>query len=68
VDEVIDVYMRALEYGWVLFKETMPMLDRIEPRPQDESDATYYSFQDNPLLGERASFTRTESPAAASRA
>jgi methionyl-tRNA formyltransferase len=61
VDEVIDVYMRALEFGWVLFKETIPMLDRIEPRPQDESKATYYSFRDNPLLGERANFTRAQS-------
>ncbi len=25
-DEVIDVYRRALEYGWVLFQQTMPML------------------------------------------
>ena len=34
-DEVIDVYEGALEYGWVLFSQTMPILDKIVPRPQD---------------------------------
>ena len=57
-DEVVDVYGRALEYGWVLFRETMPILDRITPRPQDEREATYYSASDFPLLGERQGFTR----------
>lgn len=58
VDEVIDVYERALEYGWTLFERTMPLLDRIVPRPQDEQWATYYSAADNDLLGERRGFTR----------
>jgi methionyl-tRNA formyltransferase len=57
-DEVIDVYGRALEYGWVLFQETMPILDRIAARPQDEREATYYSAADFPRLGERRGFTR----------
>jgi methionyl-tRNA formyltransferase len=61
VDEVRDVYARALEYGWVLFRQTMPLLDRITPMPQDHADATYYSAQQNPLLAERRSFTRQES-------
>lgn len=60
-DEVIDVYRRALEYGWVLFQQTMPLIDRIEPQPQDPTRATYYSAHQNQLLGERRSFTRHES-------
>jgi methionyl-tRNA formyltransferase len=57
-DEVADVYARALEYGWLLFTQTMPILDRIDARPQDEAQATYYSARDNALLDERSSFTR----------
>ena len=61
LDEVVDVYRRAIEYGWVLFEQTMPLLDRIEARPQDESQATYHSRQEDDLLLERRSFTRAES-------
>jgi methionyl-tRNA formyltransferase len=60
-DDVRDVYQRALEYGWLLFQQTMPLLDRIEPRPQDHSLASYYSARENHLLGERRGFTRQES-------
>jgi methionyl-tRNA formyltransferase len=60
-DEVKDVYGRALEYGWTLFQQTMPLLGRIEPRQQDDSLATYYSAKENHLLGERRNFTRQES-------
>jgi len=63
VDEVKDVYARALEYGWTLFTQTMPMLDRITPRVQDEAQATYYNLAKNSELGERRSFTRQESVA-----
>ncbi len=58
VDEVRDVYQRALAYGWVLFEQTMPLLDRIVARPQDEHRATYYSARENRLLGDRSGFTR----------
>ncbi|MCW3004570.1 MAG: formyl transferase domain protein [Conexibacter sp.] len=61
VDEVRDVYARALEFGWTLFAETLPLLDRIVPRGQDERLATYYSAGENHLLGDRASFTRADS-------
>jgi methionyl-tRNA formyltransferase len=63
-DEVVDVYRRALEYGWVLFCQTMPILDLIAARPQDERAATYYGAGDLPRLGERRGFTRelTRSP------
>jgi hypothetical protein len=60
-DEVIDVYRRAQAYGWVLFEQTMPLLDRIVARPQDESQALCYTAKDNDRLGERSGFTRQES-------
>jgi len=60
-DEVTDVYARALEYGWTLFTQTMPLLDRITPTRQDHARATYYNAQQNALLDERRSFTRHES-------
>ena len=60
-DEVIDVYNRAIEYGWVLFKQTMPILDKILPRPQDETLALYYNKSQDKLLKERKNFTRDES-------
>jgi methionyl-tRNA formyltransferase len=61
LDEVKDVYARSLEYGWLLFTETMPLLDRITPRPQDHAQATYYNLGQNALLGDRRGFTRAES-------
>ncbi len=61
LDEVIDVYDRALAYGWTLFEQTMPLLERIEPQPQDEQKATYFSHADDPLLEERRGFTRAAS-------
>lgn len=62
-DEVVDVYRRALEYGWTLFAQTLPILDRIEPRPQDEGEATYFSAGDQARLGDRRDFTRARSKA-----
>jgi methionyl-tRNA formyltransferase len=61
VDEVIDVYRRAIEYGWVLLQQTLPILDKLMARPQDESRALYYSKQDDSRLGERRNFTREQS-------
>ncbi len=46
------------EYGWALFRETMPILDRIAARPQNEQEATYYGVADLERLGERDGFTR----------
>lgn len=67
-DEVIDVYTRALRFGWLLFTETMPLLDRITARPQDHDRALYYNAQQNALLGDRRFFTRAESYATAGNA
>jgi methionyl-tRNA formyltransferase len=63
IDEVQDVYARALEYGYVLLTETLPLLDRITPRVQDDAQAIYYALADNERLGDRRSFTRQESQA-----
>jgi methionyl-tRNA formyltransferase len=60
-DEVGDVYGRSLEYGWVLFQQTIPLLDKIVAREQDPTSASYYSKQDNPRLGDRSNFTRKNS-------
>lgn len=60
-DEVITVYKRALNYGWILFKETMPILDKIRARKQDESISTYYNKKQDIFLGERRYFTKKES-------
>src|SRR5712692_9892989 len=60
-DEVVDVYQRSLEYGWVLFQQTIPLLDKIKARQQEHGNASYYSRLDNPGLGERGNFTRQAS-------
>jgi len=57
-DEVEDVYKRVIEYAWVLFKETMPILYKIKPEPQDSNQALYYSDKDSNLLGDRFGYNR----------
>jgi len=57
-DEVVDVYNRALEYGFSLFVNTLPIIDKIIPRVQDESDVIYHGSEDNHLLGNRRFFTK----------
>lgn len=68
-DEVRDVYARSLAYGWALFEQTIPLIDRITAQPQDHALATYYGREHDHLLGERRNFTRAESlvPTAAER-
>jgi len=63
-DEVVDVYQRSLEYGWVLFQQTIPLLDKIKARQQEQRNASYYSKLDDPRLGERSNFTRQASTVA----
>ena len=57
-DEVEDVYKRATEYAWTLFQQTMPILYKIKPIPQDDSISSYYSKEDSNLLGDRFSYNR----------
>ena len=62
VEEVIDVYSKALEYGFVLFKDVMSKIDYCltNATPQDTigETPTYYSNKENTLLGEREDFKR----------
>jgi methionyl-tRNA formyltransferase len=57
-DEVKDVYQRCLAFGWTLFKETIPLLDKLTPQPQNNDEATYYDLSQNSLLAERRFFTK----------
>ena len=60
IDEVRDVYNRAMKYGYILFEQTAPMFDKIEPRFQDDSKSIYYDSTKNKFLGDRRYFTRGE--------
>jgi len=60
-DEVIDVYNRANAYAFVLFKNTIVLIDKIRPRKQDHTKSSYYSKNENHLLNERSNFTKSES-------
>lgn len=60
-DEVEDVYYRSLDFGWELFKQTIPNLELIEPKVQNELEATYYDLSKNELLEERRDFTKEKS-------
>tara|TARA_Y100001972_G_scaffold128598_1_gene190448 strand:- start:2429 stop:3073 length:645 start_codon:yes stop_codon:yes gene_type:complete len=60
-EEVIDVYNKAIQYGYILFKNTIPLIDYITPEKQDESKSSYYSNKENHLLKERANFTKEQS-------
>ncbi len=60
-DEVIDVSGRAIEYGYTLLAQTLPILDRITPTAQDESQSSFYGVDDRDALGERREFTREQS-------
>ena len=60
-DEVKDVYQRSLNYSWNLFQQTMPILDEIIPKKQDEFSATYYSRKQSEQLEERQNFTKESS-------
>ena len=61
LDEVADVYRRCLEEGWRLFLRTIPNLWDIDPTPQEDGAATYYSKADAAGLGDRSNWTRAQS-------
>jgi methionyl-tRNA formyltransferase len=62
IEEVIDVYNKSLDYGWLLFLDVMSKYDYIINNTvvQDEKNATYYSNKDINKLGERSNFNRYE--------
>jgi len=59
-EEVEGVYWRAYEYARLLFDQTMPILDKITPREQDNSLASFYKHSDDVRLGDRRWFTKKE--------
>lgn len=67
VDEVRDVWWRAIAHGRRLISDTLPRLDRITPRPQDPALAMTHYSRDNHHLHERADWTRALSGGAADR-
>lgn len=58
VDEVRDVWLRAVHAGEGILRSVLPIVDRLKAVPQDESRAAYYNTADMALLGERADWTR----------
>ena len=61
VEEVKDVYEKALKYGYVLFESTIKILDQIQSKEQEEGESSYYNEKQNALLGNRRNFTRKTS-------
>ena len=59
IEEVENVYKKALDYGWLLFLDVMEKYDYISQhaKPQ-EGKMCYYSMNDNHLLGDRSDFRR----------
>ncbi len=59
-DEVEDVYKRCLKFGLELFIEVFDNLEHINPWPQNELEASYYSKHDFERLEDRKGFRRVE--------
>ncbi|OXM44800.1 formyltransferase family protein [Amycolatopsis alba] len=59
IDEVADVWDRAMDHGRRLITDTLPRLDTLTPRTQDEASATTHYRSDSHLLGDRDGWTRT---------
>ena len=62
IDEVQDVWQRSMEHGRILISHTLPRLDRIVPRPQDEALAVTHRSRDNHKLGDRGDWARGAGP------
>ena len=59
IEEVEDVYQKALEYGWLLFKDVASKLDyALDNAKAQPTEHTYYSNKQNHLLGDRGDFRR----------
>lgn len=59
IEEVEDVYSKALDYGWMLFKDVAKNLTHAinHAKPQGEN-FSYYPSEMNHLLGDRSDFRR----------
>jgi methionyl-tRNA formyltransferase len=58
LDEVRDVFGRAVRAAEGILRDTLPIVDRIKAVPQNELAAGYYSSTDMPRLGDRSDWTR----------
>jgi len=58
IEEVEDVYKKALKYAEILFVDTIEKLDTIVPVSQNDNDSCYYSQEDNESLENRKNFRR----------
>ncbi|TDT97336.1 hypothetical protein EDD99_5461 [Streptomyces sp. 846.5] len=52
------MWHRTMAHGRILITETLPRLDQITPRAQDEAQAVTHYRRDARLLGERGDWTR----------
>jgi methionyl-tRNA formyltransferase len=60
VEEVEDVYLKALDYGWLLFLDVAKKLDyTLEYARPQMPPFSYYSNKENGMLGNRSGFRRT---------
>lgn len=59
IDEVQDVWARAMAHGRQLITDTLPRLEHIAPRPQDPGQAVTHYSRDVHTLGDRDGWTRT---------
>lgn len=62
VDEVRDVWARAMRHAELLISDTLPRLDAITPRPQPCDGAVTHYLRENSRLGDRSDWTRAASP------
>jgi methionyl-tRNA formyltransferase len=58
VDEVRDVYTRCLDAAEVMLARALPRIWELPALPQDETNASYFSAEDDEKLGDRRYFTR----------
>ncbi|MET8299478.1 formyltransferase family protein, partial [Streptomyces sp. NPDC005180] len=52
IDEVTDVWDRAMRHGRLLISGALPRLGQITPRPQDDALAVTHSLRENDRLGD----------------
>lgn len=62
VEEVVNVYNRAIHFGYALFEDVITNLEKISPIEQNHSLSSYYSKKDFKNLGDRQGFNRVVTP------
>ena len=59
IEEVEDVYKKSLDYGWLLFLDVISKIEHaIKNSVPQSHEYTYYSKDDDLLLGDRLGFKR----------